>query len=112
MRNAFIALAVIVALALAGFAAVSYYSEDTHRDCVVTDKDRTTKSDSEGNMSSDARVYTENCGTFVVADTLIKGKFNSADTFGSIEEGGTYTFTTIGYRFGLTSSFPNIIEVQ
>lgn len=99
---------VVVFVALIAFAVVQYYDEDTHVDCVVSSKDRTQNQDG----SSDARVYTENCGTFRVGDTWIKGEFNSADTYGSIEEGETYTFTTIGWRFGLLSQFPNIIEVE
>lgn len=103
-------IAVIAVVLLFGMStcSVQYYSEDTHENCVVDEKDRTQNSDG----SSDARVYTENCGVFQVADSWIKGEVNSADTFGSIDEGKTYNFTTIGWRFGLFSMFPNIIEVE
>jgi hypothetical protein len=99
-------VAVVLVVVLVVFVAKAYYGEDVHQHCVVTDKDRTRNNDG----SSDTRVYTENCGTFTVSDTLVKGKFNSADTFGQLRNGHTYTLTTIGWRFGLTSSFPNIIE--
>lgn len=109
MKLKFIIAAVVVAvLAVLVISTVSYNKEDTHYSCVVTDKDRTR--DSEGN--TDTRVYTKNCGTFTVTDSLLKGKFNSADTFGSLEEGGTYNFTTVGFRNGFLSAFPNIIEVE
>lgn len=102
--------ALVIALLVLGLGtcSVNYYEEDTHTGCVVTEKDRTTNSSG----TSDARIYTENCGVFQVADSWVKGKVNSADTYASIDEGKTYTFTTIGWRFGLTSSFPNIIEVE
>lgn len=97
-----VALAIITGLAV----STIYYKENTHYSCEVVEKDRTKNEDG----SSDARVYTENCGVFVVEDTLIKGQFNSADTVGSIKEGGVYNFTTIGFRNGVFSMFPNIIE--
>lgn len=106
------AIGVAVLLILAVVAGASYYQEDTHTGCVVSDKDRTTKTDSEGNSSSDARVYTENCGVFQVSDSFWKGEFNSSDTYGSIKVGETYDFTTIGWRNGFFSMFPNIIEVH
>jgi hypothetical protein len=100
-------LALVLVLLIVAWG-VFYYEEDTHTDCVVSDKDRTTTSSG----TSDARIYTDNCGVFQVADSWIKGEFNSADTYSDIEVGETYTFTTIGWRFGPLSMFPNIIEVS
>ena len=97
-------------LALVGvgiFVGQDYYNETAHNGCVVTKTDRAKNSDG----GSDARVYTKNCGTFQVKDSLWKGKFRSGDTYGAIEEGHTYNFTTIGWRNGFLSMFPNIIKV-
>lgn len=102
----------VLLLGLTLLYSFAYYSEDSHTECVVSGKDRTTSVDSDGNSSSDARVYTKNCGVFQVSDTIIKRKFNSSDTFGSLEEGGIYNFTTIGFRVGFFSMFPNIIEAE
>lgn len=77
-----------------------------HRTCTVESKDRTTTSDG----SSDARLYTEQCGVLHVGDSLLSWEFNSADTYASIDEGKTYDVTTRGYRIGFLSLFPNVVD--
>lgn len=76
--------------------------------CTVTDKDRTTKSEG----GSDMRVYTEDCGTLAVSDSLLDWHFSSSDTYASIESGNTYNFTTRGFRIPMLSMFPNVVEVN
>lgn len=58
------------------------------------------------------RVYTEDCGTLTVADTLFEGRFDSADFYGTIKEGETYEMLIGGYRNGVLSMFPNILEAE
>lgn len=77
--------------------------------CHVTDKDRTTNPES---GSSNMRVYTDNCGVFVVGDSFLKGRWDAADDYSQIEVGKTYDFETIGFRIRLLSTFPNIIEAK
>lgn len=72
--------------------------------CVVTDKDRATTSEG----SSDMRVYTSNCGVFVVGDNVFTGTFDSADIYSNIEVGKVYDFDVTGYRIPLLSMFPSI----
>lgn len=115
-----ILLAVIgVAVLVVGFIVFTLINAlhvQEHQGCVVTDKDRTTKVTSDGNggttSRSDARVYTENCGTFVVADSLLSWTWSSADTYASIKVGETYDFTTRGFRIPFFSAFPNIVEAN
>lgn len=76
--------------------------------CVVTGTDRVSKAKGGSSM----RVYTENCGTFSVADNWFHGQFTAADTFGALEEGESYDFTTVGMRIGIISYFPNIITAK
>lgn len=76
--------------------------------CTVTDKDRAANSDG----GSDMRLYTEECGTLRVADSLLDGHWSSSDTYASIEPGNTYNFTTRGFRIPLLSMFPNVVEVN
>lgn len=97
----------LLALFGVGILATGYFDDDVQT-CTVTGKDRTKNS----NGSSDARVYTEECGTFVVGDSLVKWEFSSADTFGAIEEGETYEITSHGWRFGPLSMFPTITEAD
>ena len=90
-----------------GFYVYSVSHTDTVT-CTVTDKDRA--KNSEG--GSDMRVYTKDCGTLKVADSLFDGTFSSSDTYASIEPGKTYTFDTRGVRVPILSAFPNIVEVH
>lgn len=89
---------------------VLFVNTDTHlTDCLVIGKDRTTNTQSSG---SDMRIYTENCGTLQVKDSMLLGRFDSADTYAKIEQGKTYNFHTVGWRAPIFSVFPNIIEVE
>lgn len=100
-------LAVLAILVGMGAWTTAYYlHESSYKSCQVIDKDRTSRTKG----GSDARVYTENCGTFIVADNWLKGDTNSADRYAKIKVGHRYTFTATGWRFSLTSNFPNIIE--
>lgn len=76
--------------------------------CIVTGKDHAYTSEG----SSRYRVYTSNCGVFEVQDSVFHGQFRSADTYGSIQNGHTYDFTTYGIRFGFLGGglFPNILK--
>lgn len=82
-----------------------YFTVSSQTNCVVTEKS-TAVSDGE----SQYRVHTENCGTFVIEDSLIDGRFNTADMYGAIHSGETYDFTARGKRLEYLSLFPNIIE--
>lgn len=111
---AYSAGAVAVVLVLGALFVGARLSSEKTLTCTVTDKDRTTKVTSDGNggmtSSSDARIYTEDCGTLQVADELFKGHFTSADTYAAIEPGHRYAFTVVGWRIGFFSEFPNIIK--
>jgi hypothetical protein len=76
----------------------THYNERTI-EAKVLDKDRT----GEGDM----RVYTDK-GVFINADSVWRGKHNSADWWAKWEEGKTYRFDVAGWRLGFTSDFPNI----
>lgn len=73
--------------------------------CLVHDKDRTGTE----NSNYDMRVYSS-CGTFKVADTW--DRHNSADVFGAIKPGETYTIRYIGERNPSWSQFPNLIDAE
>jgi hypothetical protein len=96
----------LTALLLASTTGCGLIQKDEYATCKVTDKDRVMTE-----QGSEARVYTD-CGTFIVADSLTRGTFTSADTFGAIEEGKTYRLTYHGWRNGLLSMFPNITEAK
>ncbi|QAX92913.1 hypothetical protein SEA_WHEEHEIM_4 [Streptomyces phage WheeHeim] len=72
--------------------------------CHVTEKDR-------GGKEDGMRVYTS-CGTFQNTDSILRGKNTSADIWARIHPGKTQEFHVVGWRLGLTSDFPNILEVR
>lgn len=72
--------------------------------CHVTEKDR-------GGKDGGMRVYTS-CGTFQNTDSILRGKNTSADIWARIHPGQTQTFHVVGWRLGLTSDFPNVLDVR
>lgn len=109
---------IFIGLALGLIASVvygvAYFSSQTElTNCVVSSKDRSVSvtSDGEGNVTSSTshRVYTS-CGVFEVNDNLLLLKFNSADTYGFLEDGKSYNLKVVGWRNGFLSLFPNILE--
>lgn len=103
-----IILGVTAALMLTSVTACGVAQPDETATCKVSGKDRVSKSDG----GSEMRVYTDDCGTFVVADSLTRVQFRSADLYGKLQEGHTYKFTYHGWRNGVLSMFPNITEAQ
>ncbi|WBQ03805.1 hypothetical protein [Kribbella sp. CA-293567] len=103
------AVSAVVAAGILFGGAVScrnYYAEETQT-CTVTGKDRTRHAKGSG---SDMRVYTSDCGTFEISDSVVKGRWRSADLFGAMHEGHRYVVVSFGYRNGFLSSFPTIIS--
>ena len=105
MKRRVAAAAAIAALALTLPACSSMNQQD--RICTVIDKEAVKSGD--GNQY---RVYTQECQTLVVEDSLSQGRWNSADVYARIEPGERYEFRTGGYRNGFFSMFPNILEVN
>jgi hypothetical protein len=76
----------------------------------VIDKERIMQKHG-NNIESFYLVYTE-AGTFKLEDDLFYGNFNSSDWYGQIRKDSTYTFETVGYRIGIMSSYPNIVNFK
>lgn len=53
-----------------------------------------------------------NSMVFEVTDSLLRLRFDSADTYNLIAIGGKYEFTTGGYRVPPLSMYPNIYEIK
>ena len=97
----------IIALILT-VMVLGYFNTETHNDCVIAEKDRVSKSEG----GSEMRVYTDNCGTFVVSDDIFMTDFSSADRYGKIKVGETYDITSYGFRLPFFSMFPKIKEAE
>ena len=103
----FCVLVGVLTVGFIGFATFNSLAIKNTDTCTVESKERAISGD-----SSTKLIYTEECGVLSVDDSILHGKFNSADTYGEIKEGSTYVFETRGARNGLFSMFPNIIEMQ
>lgn len=100
------AIGVLIIIAGAvGVTIASQHAGEQTRTCTVTSKDRTTDRDGR----SDARIYTEQCGTMQISDLFARGQFDSADIYSAIQEGHTYEITSVGWRVGFLSAFPKIL---
>lgn len=80
----------------------------TYESCTVTEKEDRALASLD---KREPRIYTD-CGVFVVTDELLRFHFNAADVYNTLQEGNSYDLTTVGWRVGLFSWFPNIIEAK
>ena len=104
-----IGCAAVGLIAIIGGATWIGYAQAQHEEtktCEVVAKESVAK----GDNGHEYRVYTENCGTLKVGDSIWKMRFDSADLYGQLVEGETYDMTTIGWRVPFLSWMPNIIE--
>lgn len=109
MNKTIIGLVILVFLGIVGFQVASLTHKETFT-TTVTDKERIVKSNGK-KTDSYYLIYTEN-GTYKLEDELFYGNFRSSDWYGKIKIDSTYEFTTIGFRIGLLSQYPNIIEFK
>lgn len=106
-------IAIVGGIVVLGFIgsiifAVAGASRVEEKSCTVVSKESVANQDT----GHEYRVYTEQCGTLTVEDTLIKMRFNSADTYGMLKEGETYNMALMGFRMPLFSQFQNILEAR
>jgi hypothetical protein len=109
MNKGIIGLVAIVAIAIIGFNIASFTNKETVK-TTVTDKERIVKKSGES-IESYYLIYTED-GTLKLEDELLYGNFNSSDWYGKIKVDSTYEFTTIGFRIGFLSEYPNIVKYE
>ena len=118
---AFVALgAVVVSFVVFAFAA-SFMNQKWHNGCEIRAKDvlySHSSSTSSNGGSSSANTQTTrtlrlstSCGSYRVGDTPAGG-FNSWDTWSALEEGKSYDIRTGGFRVGILSMFPDVIEIR
>lgn len=115
-RNSGLGLKVLIGIGIALVILIaipcckSYYSEKTYT-ATVTDKD-IKNYDSSSKFLVFTKTEDGKTKVFSMEDTLIKGRWNTADDYAEIEIGETYTFTVIGWRIPFMSEYENIIEFQ
>lgn len=98
-----------LATGLVLYATWPHWIRGTYR-VTVTDKQRATQG-----ASSMYLVFTKDLNgkvrVFKNVDSKFELKWNSSDMQGELEVGKTYDIKAYGIRFGLTSSYENIIKV-
>ncbi len=109
-RRRLLLLGIVIAIIIAIPFVQNYYSEKTYT-ATVTDKD-VKNYDSSSKFLVFTKLENGETRVFSVEDTLVKGRWNSADDYADIEVDETYTFTVIGWRNPFLSSYENIIEFQ
>jgi len=84
-------------------------SQVNQREVTVTveEKERVCES---GNGGCKYLIFTDQ-GTFQNSDSLLEGKFDSSDVYSDLKVGKTYVVKVAGFRQGILSMYPNIIEV-
>lgn len=102
-RTLALGMAIATALTLGACSAMNQQVME----CTVIDKESVAR-----DKGHEYRIYTRDCGTFAVHDSLWIGRWDSADTYGQIRPGNRYEFHTGGYRAPFLSMFPNVIDIQ
>lgn len=51
-------------------------------------------------------------GEFEVTDSLIHTQFRSSEIYGRVKVGECYNLTVYGYRSGILSSYPTVVEAK
>ncbi|WP_406245877.1 hypothetical protein ACI7YT_12615 [Microbacterium sp. M] len=106
-----IAIMSTVPLGIAGAIGVGIArvnTVETHTSCTVSEKEDRALASLD---KREPRVYTD-CGVFVVADEPFRFHFGAADVYNELQAGETVDLTTVGWRFGLFSWFPNVVDVE
>ena len=83
------------------------FSTVRYETVTITEKERVANG-----KTAQYQVWTEKDGVYTVKDDLLQGKFNAADTYGQLKAGNAYKVKVNGFRVGLFSMFPNILEAE
>lgn len=73
----------------------------------MTGKERVCSSSGDSGQDCKYLVYTER-GTYQVSDSIIAMRWDTSDTYGRIRPCHRYAITSVGWRFGPASLYPNI----
>jgi len=109
MNKGIIGLVTIVLIGMIAFNFARFSKKETVT-TTVTDKERIVQKSGE-TLDSYYLIYTED-GTYKLEDELLYGNFRSSDWYGKIKVDSTYEFTTIGFRIGFMSEYPNIVKFK
>lgn len=110
MKTAIAIITVCIVLAIIGIAIALEFN-DTEYTVKVVKTERIQDKD-----ESKYLIYCETLDgesiVFENTDSFLRGKFNSSDMYGSIEDGKMYKFTVVGIRVRFLSVYQNIISYE
>lgn len=101
-----IALLVFAVIAVCGIFGCSSYLKDSPVTITVTGKESVST-----DSGHEYRVYT-NDETYVMKDSIFKGRFRTSNDYAKLQRGHTYTCTKFGWRVPLLSWFENIRDCK
>lgn len=113
--NGFKRLAAGAAAAMAVVVAVpscAAFNQQWHSGCLVTDKETLYVSGGGGVYFNYVRRLATTCGQFEVKDAIEAGVTTSYDMWAKLQIGKAYDIRTGGFRIGVVSEFPIVLEVN
>lgn len=104
--------ALFVVLVIFGSCAASWAAHGKRETLMIQvgDKERVTESVGE-EVSSRYLIYSTT-ETFEVTDSLIEGRFDSSDLYGSIQRDHCYHVEVYGWRVPVLSMYRNIVSAE
>jgi hypothetical protein len=104
-------LAAAVILAFPIIYGVALHASEKTVTLTVEDKDSVTVSNGDQGSKNEYRVYTDR-GVYKVVDSIFYLDFRAADRYAALKVGRTYACKQAGWRIGIVSAFPNLIECE
>ena len=101
---------VVIIGAIVSMLALRYVPTNEHV-ITINDKERVTKSDGDGGITSEQRVYT-NKGTFTLSDSFIAWNWETSDEYARLIPDQCYKVETRGTRIPFFSMFENIEKIK
>ena len=98
----------VLAIVVVSFIGIISYSTKDTVTLTVSDKERITNYDGDNYYL----VFTDEGEVFKNQDTMWMFKFDSSSVQGQLKKGSTYTCDVNWFRFGLTSSYRNILDCE
>jgi hypothetical protein len=95
-------------IAVLGVNAVSYMQTGVSKNCVVEEKKETSDLIKKRKML----VYTKNCGTFTIEDSIVDRRYYPENEYDTIQPGQVYNFKTRGISVPIFGMHPNILSLQ
>lgn len=109
-KTMFAVLAVVLVVLFVGALATGYFNKEPVT-FTLKEKESVPVNNGNGGTKNEYRLYTDN-GTYVIKDSLVFLRFDSADEYGKLDEGKRYTCQSYGFRLPFFSKFKNLLDCR